>query len=477
MPEMTFHNIDQISSDIRKQEITFSHLLEDLIDHVCCDVENEMQNGLNFTEAYRMVKQKIGSRRLKEIQEETLYAVDTKYRFMKNTMKISSIAGTVMLGFAALFKIMHWAGAGVLMTLGAFTLALVFMPSALIVLWKETHSGKRLSLYLSAFIAGILFIFGMLFKIQHWPWANILISVAALSAVLFFILFLLVGKFRDQDKKAKRPVYILSAAGLICYIIGFLFKILHWPTTGLLIVTGLFTLFVIVFPWYTWITWKEENHVTAQFIFMLLAPLLLIVPATLVNLNLHRSYDDGFYVQMEQQQALFNYREKSNTTLLNSYHDSLQYKGIEQLNGKTKELLNLINRIESKMVEESEGTRVSSESNIPQIKQTDNGIEIQYRLLTKPFHPDPVKDFLLKGCSSRQELDVALSGYITYLTGLTPGKELEKYTKLLDPSTYLSGDNPRPGEMVLISGLHSLELLRNGVLNAESYALKIVSSN
>jgi len=51
-------------------------LTDDLIDHVCCDVEYEMQQGLTFPEAYRRVKQKMGFRRLKEIQEETLYAVD-----------------------------------------------------------------------------------------------------------------------------------------------------------------------------------------------------------------------------------------------------------------------------------------------------------------------------------------------------------------------------------------------------------------
>ena len=80
MPELSLQHIDQISRDIRKPGDHFSHLLEDLIDHVCCDVENEMQKGLNFSEAYQQVKKKMGSRRLKEIQEETLYAVDTKYR-------------------------------------------------------------------------------------------------------------------------------------------------------------------------------------------------------------------------------------------------------------------------------------------------------------------------------------------------------------------------------------------------------------
>ena len=89
MPDLSIENIERISRDVRRQEITFSHLLDELIDHICCDVENEMQNGLTFLEAYRRVKQKMHPRRLKEIQEETLYAVDTKYRNMKNTMKIS----------------------------------------------------------------------------------------------------------------------------------------------------------------------------------------------------------------------------------------------------------------------------------------------------------------------------------------------------------------------------------------------------
>ena len=215
MPELSLQNIDQISSDIRMQEITFSHLPDELADHVCCDVEYEMQNGMNFQDAYRMVKQKMGKRRLKEIQEETLYSVDTKYRQMKKTMKISGIAGTVMLGFASLFKIMHWPGAGILLVLGALTLAFIFMPSALGVLWKETHNSKRLLLYISAFLSGMFFIMGVLFKIQHWPGAGFILTLATLSAIFFFIPALTVVRFRDSENKSKRGIYLLGSAGLI----------------------------------------------------------------------------------------------------------------------------------------------------------------------------------------------------------------------------------------------------------------------
>jgi PadR family transcriptional regulator, regulatory protein PadR len=71
MPELTFQDIDRIRRDVKGQDICFSHLADELLDHLCCDVEQEMACGLNFSEAYRRVKEKMGHRRLKEIQEET----------------------------------------------------------------------------------------------------------------------------------------------------------------------------------------------------------------------------------------------------------------------------------------------------------------------------------------------------------------------------------------------------------------------
>jgi hypothetical protein len=60
---------------------------------------------------------------------------------------------------------------------------------------------------------------------------------------------------------------------------------------------------------------------------------------------------------------------------------------------------------------------------------------------------------------------------------MTTCKTAEKFKKLLDPATYLPGDNPRQSEMVLITRQHSLGLLRNGILDGESYALKTIAGN
>jgi hypothetical protein len=475
MPELSLRHIDQITRDISRQEITFSHLLEDLIDHVCCDVEYEMQGGLDFNDAYHRVRQKMGSRRIKEIQEETLYAVDTKYRHMKNTMKISGVAGTALLGFAALFKINHWPLAGTMLTLGAVILAFVFIPSALGVLWKETHNKKKLFLFISAFIGGMCLIIGTLFKVQHWPGAGILLSLSALFGIFFFIPALLVSKLQDPEYKSKKPVYILGAAGSICYAAGMLFKIQHWPLAGVFMVLGMIVLGCVAFPLYTWFTWKEESHISTRFLYMVIGMLLIIMPGALINISLQRAYEKGFYPHLEEQQLMYDIISARNNSLLATYHDSLSYPQMEQIHLRTAKLVSYISDIQVRMVQESEGKPGQPAVSPDQIKQTETGPVIRYNLLSDPFHPAPVKDFLLPGTSSHQELDALLKDYSGYISGLLKGKDHQMITDLLVSSNYLPVEIPENRNISMMSGLHSLELMKNSLLTVESNLLNTVA--
>ncbi|MFZ0281802.1 MAG: hypothetical protein WAL29_09145 [Bacteroidales bacterium] len=473
MPELSPENIDQIIRDIREQEITFSHLADELTDHLCCDVESEMEKGFNFSEAYRKVKLKLGARRLKEIQEETLYAIDTKYRYMKNAMKISGVIGTVLFGFAVLFKIQHWPGAGIMMTLGAFLLAFVFMPSALGVLWKETRSKGKLFLFISAFLAGMFFISGILFKVQHWPGAGSILILAMLTGILCLIPALLINRFRLPEKKNKRTVYLIGATGLVLFMAGMSGKLQHWPMAGALMVSSIIIFGIFLF-WYTWITWKEEAFISSRFLFILIGSVALIIPGAMINLNLQYSYEDGFYPNQDQQQAMYDFLHANNNSIMLGNHDSADYALMEQIHSKTAGLLTLVSNIQVKMIQESEG-----EPNIPavsmnQTEQTQAGTRIRYRLLLKPFHTGPVRDFLLPGCAAREELERALSEYNQFIPVNTPDEELQKYMSLLEPSTYLPEKEPDIA-MSLMSGLHSLELLKNGILTAEAYILTAAS--
>jgi hypothetical protein len=477
MPDLSFSEVKRISSDIGREEITFSHLLDDLIDHVCCAVEDEMQHGLGFEDAYRKVKKQIGPRRLKEIQEETLYAVDTKYRYMKNLMKISGVAGTVLFGIGAAFKIQHWPGAGILLTFGALFLILLFLPSALQVLWKESHSTKKLFLFISAFLTGILFIGGTLFKVQHWPMAGMMLTVGAGIGIFLFIPALLINRMNDPEKKAKHPAYIMGAAGAMLYIAGLLFKIQHWPMSLVLMVAGLILLIILAVPYYTWVTWKDEKNISAVFIFLILGTMLVIMPGALMNLSLQHSYNEYYYTNGTQQNEMYSYLYRNNRVLLNRYHDSSTYKAMEKVHSKTVELLASISSFQEKMVQQSEGKPGIPALANDQIKHSDSGTEIQFRQLSYILDPAPAADFLSPGCAERKRLNAFMADYLSFLAAVLPADNLPECKKILDPESVLPASGDEIKSRSLISGLHSLQLLKNRVLTVEAAVIKGFSNS
>ena len=109
---LTNEQVAIVTDDVKNEGINYSHLMIDLIDHVCCDVEERMNHGISFTQAYELVKKELGIRGLRHIQQDTLMLIDKNYRIMKNSMKAIGVISLALMAFGALFKIMHWPFAG-----------------------------------------------------------------------------------------------------------------------------------------------------------------------------------------------------------------------------------------------------------------------------------------------------------------------------------------------------------------------------
>jgi len=437
-----------------------------------------MKEGCTFSEAYLKVKNKMGSgRRLKEIQEETLYAVDSKYRQMKNTMKISGIAGTVLLGFAALFKVMHWPAASVMLITGVALLALVFLPSALGVLWKETHNPKRLFLFISAFLAFFFLFAGVLFKVMHWPGAAIALSISVLSAVLFFIPALTVDRFRDPEGKNKRPVYLVGALGIILTITGLFFKIMHWPMAGIFQLSGLLILFIVVFPWYTRVTWKNDATVSAMFIYLVIGSIALIVPAALVNLSLQSRFTEGYYVHLEKEQQLHGYLlEKAGTYLLEN-DDPESSRVMQELHKKTTDLVKTINNVELKMISLAAGKKGKPDDENAPVSMTAEGPQVNINLIRAPFTWDPFRIYLAPGTETRNGIEEALSDYQNYISGFDSVLLTHNTGLVSDLKNILFPATEGEERITLMTSLHMLELLKNTVLAVEIKAFSLISEH
>lgn len=268
MQELTAKHTEQIIEIVNKAEITFSHLRNELIDHLCCEVESMMNKGLPFEIAYEKVKDLVGNKELKKIQEDTLILIDKKYSIMKKTMQIFGLVSMVLVALGAVLKIQHWPGAGILLTLGFLLLGLVFAPAALYILKRESRLKSSMLTYMISVAGLICFIFGFLFKIQHWPGAGILLVVgfSMISAIL--IPAVLFAKLREEQSQNMRAPYIIGALAMMTYLLGDLFKFQHWPGASILLILGSVLLTAVFLPIYAYKIYNNSIHIKPGFVMM-----------------------------------------------------------------------------------------------------------------------------------------------------------------------------------------------------------------
>ncbi len=137
---------------------------------------------------------------------------------MKKLMIVAGAISAAAFVVGSLFKIMYWPGASVLLCLAMLTFAIVFMPVMAVLKVKEKGTaGQKFATVAGALVA-MLFSLSTLFKVQHWPGANILIfSTIGVAAFLYLPAYYLAG-IRSTDKKLDTivtSVILVSGIGLL----------------------------------------------------------------------------------------------------------------------------------------------------------------------------------------------------------------------------------------------------------------------
>jgi hypothetical protein len=373
MFELSFAQVQFIKTEVSRADVSLSHLPYDLIDHICCDIENTMNEGLPFEKAYEAVKKKIGIRGLQQIQEDTLFLIDKKYRIMKNTMKIFGVIAPILMAVGGLFKIEHWPGAGVMVTLGFFLLTFVFLPSAIYVSYREVSNKTKLFLHLSGFLAGFFFAVSFLFKIQHWPWASY-IMFAAVIASIGFIPALFISQVKLAESNTKKIALILGLIGSLAYLTGFYFKIQHWPGASLISLGGDVLLLVIAFPMYMFAHYKNREIVSSRFIFILFAVVCIIVPTSLIKLTISGDIFESFRAIEKENIYQIQYLNSKNTKFLKLAQ--LKNKEIAtNISNRSDAVFNYIQHTKAKIIGIAKGDTLNQNHEITEedIKQVDIG--------------------------------------------------------------------------------------------------------
>lgn len=202
-------NLGRIKTDLEHHGLTYDRLQDDVLDHVCCMLEEEMESGEDFNTAYHHVLEMIKGNTLVNLQHQTLLLLDLKFQRMKNFTYLFGLSTAIIAILGALFKKMHWPGAGILLTVGIGLVILVFLPLYFIVNQREQTEKKNPVYAIVGFITMAMMLASALFKIQHWPGANIMIEISLVLIIVGFLPLYVVNAFQKAGKQKMGLPYVV----------------------------------------------------------------------------------------------------------------------------------------------------------------------------------------------------------------------------------------------------------------------------
>jgi hypothetical protein len=214
MPAITDQHVDFILQDLAKRGIVRDDLRDNLLDHICCLLEAAEWEEDAFETAYEQTLRRFYRHRLSEIEDETTNLLTYKnYYAMKKIMLFSGLAATLALSAGIVLKFLHMPGAAAGIVTGTLLFSLLFLPLMLVLRLRERKDlTERLMVFLSA-LTGILISMGILFKLMHWPGANVMGLTSVGILVLLFLPVYLVTGLRNPDARLNT---IVSSVLIVC---------------------------------------------------------------------------------------------------------------------------------------------------------------------------------------------------------------------------------------------------------------------
>jgi hypothetical protein len=133
---------------------------------------------------------------------------------MKQKIYILGVVTAMIVSTGIILKVNHWPAAGILITAGTLILVLIFLPAALINNYKAEGNTRNWLLYIVTYITCFVVFIGMLFKIQHWPYAGIGLLIALPFPYIVFLPVFLVVTSKNKNFNIYNTVFVLLLLAL-----------------------------------------------------------------------------------------------------------------------------------------------------------------------------------------------------------------------------------------------------------------------
>ena len=141
---------------------------------------------------------------------------------MKQKIYIIGVVTVITVFLGAVFKVNHYPGASVLLTAGIASLVFLFLPLALASHYRSAESRKNLTLYVVTYITCLVIFISMLFKLLHWPYSGLLLTIALPFPYVVFLPVFITVTSRDKNFNVYNTVFVLLLLALNSVFAGLL---------------------------------------------------------------------------------------------------------------------------------------------------------------------------------------------------------------------------------------------------------------
>ena len=193
-------------------------------------------------------------------------------------------------------------------------------------------------IYILGLISAIIISTGLIFKVEHWPLAQIFIASGIFMLVVIFLPAALIDSYNAEVEKHNGLLYI--ATYLTCFVVftGMLFKIQHWPFAGIALLIALPFPYVVFLPVFLADSSKNKNFNIYNTVFVLLLLALNSVFSCLLALNVSKEVIDDSYnlsknykrleavvtqLPLRDQQSPVNLKIDEVLKIVNEYQDTI----------------------------------------------------------------------------------------------------------------------------------------------------------
>ncbi|MBL7932468.1 MAG: hypothetical protein JNL60_11225 [Bacteroidia bacterium] len=226
MYTLSDHQIDFILNDIRARGVEMEDLQYNLLDHICCIIEKDLETNGDFESFYQKTIRSFYKDALWEIEEETISLLTFKHYYtMKKLMIWSGAFSVFTLAVGIWFKFMYWPGATLALGLGIVFGSLIFLPLLFTLKAKEQQSRKDKIVMVFGALGTIVMCLSFLFKVLHWPHSS---TLAYLSAVIMLFVFLPLYFFAGI-RKAETKLNTITTSMLVILVYCMLLLTIRTP--------------------------------------------------------------------------------------------------------------------------------------------------------------------------------------------------------------------------------------------------------